>query len=104
MMISFRRAVLCLAVLTLSSPAFAASKKDKECGYQADIVAAVQKARLDRVSERKVTQTVMAGEVTWPERYNVTIAIFAGEIYKLKMRDLKKTDVGEQWRGACLAN
>lgn len=95
---------LALGMSVSAAPGFAASKKEKECGYQADIVAAVRQARLDRVSERKVTETVLAGEVTWPERYNPAIAIFAGEIYKLKMRDLRNTDVAKQWRGACLAN
>lgn len=96
--------VLAAGLIFSAAPGFAASKKEQECGYQADIVAAVRQARLDRVSERKVTQTVLAGEVTWPERYNPAIAIFAGEIYKLKMRDLRNTDVAKQWRGACLAN
>lgn len=95
---------LAAGLMATAAPGFAASKKEKECGYQADIVAAVRQARLDRVSERNVTNTVLAGEVSWPERYNVTIAIFAGEIYKLKMRELRKTDVAKQWRGACLAN
>ena len=95
--------VLAASIVVSAVPGFAASKKE-ECGYQADIVAAVRQARLDRVSERKVTEAVLAGEVTWPERYNVAIAIFAGEIYKIKMRDLRKTDIAKQWRGACLAN
>jgi hypothetical protein len=92
------------AVLATAGPGFAASKKEKECGYQADIVAAVQQARLNRVKERKVPEVVMAGEVTWPERYNVTIPIFAGEMYKLKVRDLKDTNQGEEWLKLCLAN
>ena len=90
--------------LVIGAGSAEAASKKKECGYQRDIVAAVQKARLDRVPERKVTETVLAGEVTWPERYNDTIAIFASEIYKLKRRDLKTTDVGAQWEQVCLTN
>ncbi len=96
-------AALAAAVLVGAGAAEAASKKE-DCGYQRDIVKAVQKARMDRVPERKVTDTVLEGEVTWPERYNPTIAIFAAEIYKLKMRDLRKTDVGDQWEQVCLNN
>ena len=67
-------------------------------------MAAVQQARLNRVKERKVTETVLAGEVTWPERYNAAIPLFAGEVYKLKMRDLRNSDQGVAWRALCLEN
>ncbi len=96
-------AVLVAAVLVGAGSAEAAGKK-KDCRYQRDIVTAVQKARLDRVPERKVTEMVLGGEVTWPERYNAAIQIFASEIYKLKRRDLKTTDVGAQWEQVCLNN
>lgn len=90
--------------LSVAAPAFAASKKEKDCGHQAAVVSAIQQARLARVSERKVKDTVLAGEVTWPERYNQAIPLFSAEIYKLKMRDVKKTDLGAQWKTACLAS
>jgi len=95
------------AALTLSAaaaPAFAASKKETDCAHQAAVVSAVQAARVARVPERKVKETVLAGEVTWPERYNNAIPLFSAEIYKLKVRDLKKTDLGEEWKATCLAN
>ena len=96
-------AALGAAVLMASGPAFAASKKAKDCGHQAAVVAAIQKARLERVSERKVKEAVLAGEVTWPERYNAAIPLFSAEIYKLKKSDLKTVDLGAQWKTACLA-
>lgn len=90
-------------VVSGAVPAVAASKKEKDCGHQAAVVLAIQKARLARVSERKVQEAVLAGEVTWPERYNAAIPLFSAEIYKIKMRDLKKIDLGDQWKEACLA-
>ncbi len=89
-------------LMTGVSPALAASKKEKDCAHQAAVVAAVQQARLDRVGERKVKETVLAGEVTWPERYNAAIPLFAAEVYKLKMRDLKKADLGAEWKATCM--
>lgn len=101
------KTVMCSTVLglaILAGSAQAQTKKETECGYQGDIVAAIQQARMNKVSEKKVPDTVLAGEVTWPERFNAAIPIFTGEIYKLKMRDLRKTDLGKQWLEACLAN
>ena len=95
---------LAAGMIASAAPGFAATKKEKECGYQADIVTAVQKARLDRVRERDVTKVVLAGDVTWPKNYNAAIPIFAGEVYKLKMRDLRNSDQGAAWRKLCLAN
>ena len=85
------------------SPATAASKKETDCGHQAAVASAVQMARLSGVSERKVEATVLAGEVTWPERYNAAIPLFVAEVYKLKKRDLKAVDLGDQWKAACLS-
>lgn len=93
------------AALALNAGSAAAeTAKEADCGHQAAIVSAIQKARMDRVKERKVSEAVLAGEVTWPERYNAAIPLFTGEIYKLKKRDLRKTDLGAQWKAACLAN
>jgi len=92
------------ACAALAGPGVAASKKEQDCAHQAAVVASVQAARLARVSERKVKDAVLAGEVTWPERYNAAIPLFAGEVYKIKMRDLKKVDLGDQWKATCLAN
>ena len=97
-------AVLAGAVLVASGPAFAESAKETDCGHQAAVVAAVQKARIERVSEKKVKEAVLAGEVTWPERYNAAIPLFSAEVYKIKMRDLKKTDLAAQWKIACLGS
>lgn len=96
--------VMAAGLIATGSTGFAASKKEQDCKHQADIVRAVQQARMNRVAERKVTETVLAGEVTWPERFNPAIAIFAGEMYKFKRRDLQGTDQAKAWFELCLAN
>jgi len=96
-------AVVVASLLAPSMPAFAASKKAKDCGHQAAVAGAIQKARLEGVREKKVRETVLAGEVTWPDRYNAAIPLFTAEIYKLKKADLKEVDLGAQWKEACLA-
>lgn len=106
-MIKYAVMALAAALMIQTGPAAAAEDKEMDCGYQGAIVAAIQTARMDRVKERKVPEAVLAGKagaVTWPERYNAAIPLFTGEIYKLKMRDLRKTDLGAQWKAACLAN
>ena len=92
-----------LTLGTLATPSFAASKKETDCDHQAAVVAAVQAARIARVSERKVKETILAEEVSWPERYNNAIPIFAGQIYQLKMRDVKANDLSVEWKATCMA-
>lgn len=92
-----------VAAAMAGSPALAQSDKAEYCGHQGDIVAALTQARLDRVPEREAEAHVIAN-ATWPEKYNVAVPLYVGEIYKLKRRVLKNTDMGTQWREACLAN
>lgn len=93
---------LAMAVWSTGSVA-ATTEKQAYCGYQGAIVAAVSQARLDRVPEGKASDHVLA-QATWPEKYNVAVPIYVGEVYKLKRRDLKKVDLGKQWEQACLDN
>lgn len=94
-------AATCL--ILAASAAFAQSEKETDCRYQADVAAAVQKARLDGVRERDLPKAIADGNPTWPDRYNNAIPVFAGEVYKLKKRDLKKIDLGAQWMEMCVA-
>jgi len=93
-----------IAVLGLSvQMADASTQKREYCGHQGDIVAALSKAKLDRVPERQAEAHVLKS-ATWPAKYNVVVPIYVGEVYKLNRKDLKNTDLGAQWRDACLAN
>ena len=91
--------------LTLAATSGSAqSEKELDCGYQADVAGAVQKARLDGVSEKKVRASIEATNPAWPERYNNAIPVFAAQIYQIKKRNLKKIDLRSEWLGTCLGN
>ena len=95
-----RFALTCVAVL-FALPA-AADEKAESCGYQAEVVAAVQQARLDRVSERKVADHILAQEPTWPEKYNNTIPLIAPWVYEQKRRTIRNEDLAAAWNELCL--
>lgn len=75
---------------------------EESCGYQADVVAAVQQARLDRVKERKLTETLTSGETSWPDNYNAAIPLVAPWIYDQKMKVIRNEDLGAVWKEQCL--
>lgn len=104
------KALIAAALLALTAGAAvaddAADKKaahEQDCRYQADVAAAVQKARLKGVRERKISEAIAKTNPTWPARYNNAIPIFAGEIYQKKRRELRKVDLGEQWMQMCMS-
>ncbi len=90
------------ALLMTSGPSFAASKKATDCGHQAAVVGAVQKARIERVKERKVPEHV-AAQATWPDSYNTAIPLVTPWVYEMKMRDVKSQDLAAAWNEMCLA-
>jgi hypothetical protein len=91
-----------LALTIGAAPAFAATSKAESCGYQADVVAAVRQARLDRVKEVKVPDHVKAG-ATWPEEYSTAIPLVTPWVYEMKMRDVKANDLAAAWKEMCLS-
>ena len=99
------RFALLAALVALATPTFAADEisKEDDCAYQADVVGAIQTARMDRVRESKLAEAIAATEPTWPEQYNNAITILSGPIYQLKRRDLKAIDLSAQWKEACLS-
>lgn len=99
------RFALLATLCTFATPTLAAEELSKEadCGYQADVVGAIQVARLDRVKEDKLVEAIAETEPTWPDEYSNAITILAGPIYQIKRRDLKKVDLSEQWKEACLS-
>lgn len=76
--------------------------KEASCGYQADVVAAVQQARRDRVSERKVPEAIAATNPTWPENFNNAIPLIAPWVYEQKMKVIRKEDLAATWRELCM--
>jgi hypothetical protein len=99
------RFALLATLVAFATPTFAADEvsKEQDCAYQADVVAAIKTARLDRVKESKLAEAIAATEPTWPDQYNNAITILGGPIYQLKRRDLKATDISAQWKEACLS-
>lgn len=96
------RIVLTVVAMTLAAPAFADQAKIESCGYQAQVVSAVQQARLDRVPERSVTEHVLATSPSWPENYNQAIPLVTPWVYEQKRRIIRQKDLGAAWKELCL--
>jgi hypothetical protein len=93
-----------IAALSLSAPALAKETKAQSCQYQAQVVAAIQKARLDRVRERDVPAAIAKTNPTWPENYNAAIPLITPWVYEQKMRDVRNKDLGAVWNDICIQN
>ncbi|WP_299023967.1 hypothetical protein [uncultured Sulfitobacter sp.] len=97
------RLVVCAALAASVSaiPALANTTKAKDCGYQSDVVAAVQAARVARVGERKVPAHLKDAE--WPEKYNAVIPLVTPWVYGMKMSEVKSADLAGAWKELCLS-
>lgn len=96
------RSTLVLALALASVPAIAQSEKEVSCGHQADLAAAIVKARLDGVAERDLP-TELAKVATWPAQYaDVVIPVFAPFIYEQKRSDLRKSDLRQTTFDQCM--
>ena len=93
-----------LAILAclLTTPAFAAETKAESCGYQSDVVAAIQKARLDRVKEREVPAAIAATNPTWPESYNAAIPLITPWVFEKKRKVIRDEDLSAVWKELCM--
>ncbi|MEL7090316.1 MAG: hypothetical protein AAFN94_01140 [Pseudomonadota bacterium] len=92
----------CLMALPALAEEPETDAKATSCGYQAQVVAAVQQARRDRVAERAVTDHVLAEGTTWPENFNNSIPLIAAWVYEQKRRDIRKKDLSAIWNELCL--
>lgn len=93
-----------LATVLLATPLYAQETKEEACGYQAQVIQAIQKARMDRVKQQDVAATIAASNPSWPEQYNAAIPQFVPWVYEQKRSDLRKTDLGAQLQKQCLEN
>lgn len=89
--------------VVVAAPAFAATAKETDCGLQADVVGAVQAARLARVKERDVATHIVDGTPTWPEKYNAVVPLVTPWIYGLEMSEVKENDLSAAWNELCLS-
>ncbi|WP_299043550.1 hypothetical protein [uncultured Tateyamaria sp.] len=91
------------AVLAIgAAPALAQETKEETCALQAQVVAAVQQARLDRVDERDVQAHILAQSPEWPEKYNNAIPLIAPWVYEQKRRVIRKESLSDAWNELCL--
>jgi hypothetical protein len=98
------RVVVCalLAGPALGGAAAADAVKQEDCGYQGDVVAAVQAARVARVNERDVAQHVADSAPVWPEKYNAVIPLITPWVYSMKMGEVRTADLSAAWNELCL--
>lgn len=96
------RTILAVSLALTAAPALA-DDKAQSCEYQAQVVAAVQAARLERVAERKVEEHILASEPAWPEQYNNAIPLIAPWVYEQKRAVIRDEDLGAAWNELCLA-
>ena len=90
------------AAMTLMAAPAVAQDKAESCGYQADVVAAVQQARLDRVPEREVQDHILATSPAWPEQYNNAIPLIAPWVYEQKRKVIRNESLADAWTELCL--
>lgn len=96
------RLALFFLASVLAGPVFADQKKVESCGYQAQVVSAIQQARLDRVAERDVPAHILASSPEWPENYNDAIPLMTPWVYEQKRRTIRQQDLGAAWNELCL--
>lgn len=92
---------LTLAAALLAAPASAADSLADSCRYQAQVVAAIQQARKDRVAERDVPKVIAASNPTWPANYNAAIPLITPWVYEQKMSDIRNADLAAAWSELC---
>ncbi|MFV0514012.1 MAG: hypothetical protein ACK5MY_10350 [Jhaorihella sp.] len=97
------RLAIAATLVLAAAPASAENAKETDCRYQAQVAAAVQKARMDGVPERGLAEAIAKTNPTWPERYNNAIPVLGGAVYQLKKHDLRVVNLGEQWMAMCMS-
>ncbi len=97
-----RLTCLATAAALMAAPTFAAESKKQSCEYQSQVVAAIQRARIDRVKEREVPAAIAATNPSWPDNYNAAIPLMAPWVYDQKMKVVRNEDMAAAWLELCL--
>ncbi len=97
------RPFLAATLILVAAPAFSETEKEISCGYQAEVVNAIQKARLDKVDERGVEKAILDTDPEWPAKFNKTIPLIAPWVYELPIKQVREHDLGDVWNESCLA-
>jgi len=104
MMIKPMAMALTAALLMTSGPAHAASEKEADCQFQANLLSAVQQARLNGVAKANLTIVMKASNPGLSDTVLATIPAIGEHVYGIKRRDLKKIDLGATTKTQCLEN
>jgi hypothetical protein len=89
--------------VSAAAPAFADTAKAEDCGYQSDVVAAVQAARVARVDEREVIGHIADTAPEWPEKYSAVVPLVTPWVYSIEMAEVTSVDLKAAWNEMCLA-
>ena len=104
MMMKPMAVALAAALLMTSGPANAASEKEAECQFQANLLSAVQKARLNGVPKANLAKVIKASNPDLTESVIAAIPAIGDHVYSIKRQDLEKVDLGVTTKAQCLEN
>ncbi len=93
-----------LLALTLTPAHADEAEKQAACQLQADLVGAVQQARLDRVRKANLTDTLRAAHPDWPEGMVQAIPAIGEYVYSFRRRELRGVDLAASSKQQCLEN
>jgi hypothetical protein len=96
------RYVLAAVLAIPALPALSQTEKEVSCGYQADVVDAIQQARLDDIKEQDVKDKILSSDPAWPDNYSNAIPVIAPWVYELPIKQVRNNDLGDVWEELCL--
>ena len=96
--------VIGAAVLATSGPAFAASRKQRECAEQGALVGTIQQARLAGVRRAQLRDAVAKAQPDLSEAMLDTVPQLGDFVYGLKRGQLKQINLGQVTQQQCLDN
>ena len=98
-------AVAFIAVLLMTSgQAGAVSEKEAQCQFQANLLSAVQKARLNGVSKANLQKVIKGSNPDLSDSVIATIPAIGEHVYAIKRQDLEQVDLGATTKTQCLEN
>lgn len=95
-----------ILMMCFAAPAMSASEAEKQaqCQFQADLIGAVQQARLDRVRKDDAVDTVLEAHPEWPAGVAMAMPAVVEYVYGFKRRDLRNVDLQADTLRTCLEN
>lgn len=98
------RHAIVFTCLFLATPALAQDNREESCGYQGRVASAIQEARLDGVSEKRVERKIIDSNPGWPAVYNKMIPLITPWVYQQEKAALRNADIGALWQQTCIDN